>query len=323
MQNTTTDRSAKKQSQIDRQQEMFTRALAIWGNLVILLILLLSACAPIAHPTTLQPVVSQSAQSTVIPTTISMLPPLPRAEPTPGSNWLRPADGMLMVDVPAGNFNMGSNDGSDAEPVHTVYLDEYWIDQTEVTNGMFEKCVIAGACQPPILSSSSFRSSYFGNSQFADYPVIYISWNDASAYCVWMGSRLPSEAEWEKAARGTDERTYPWGDTPPSCSLANYQGCANDTVAVGSYPAGASPYGALDMAGNVWEFVNDWYGETYYSQSPVSNPQGPTSGDGNYVVLRGGSWNVSKTFLRSAYRLDDGPGNQYPVFGFRCSRSLP
>ena len=96
----------------------------------------------------------------------------------------------------------------------------------------------------------------------------------------------------------------------------------NDTVAVGSYPSGASPYGALDMAGNVWEFVNDWYGETYYNQSPASNPSGPASGDGGYVVLRGGSWNVSNYFLRSAYRLDDGPGNQYPNFGFRCVRSL-
>lgn len=181
----------------------------------------------------------------------------------------------------------------------------------------------AGVCKCPILTSTIFRKSYYVNSEFADFSVIYVSWHDASAYCAWVGSRLPSEAEWEKAARGTDERTLPWGDAKPTCKMANFQGCINDTVAVGSYPDVASPYGALEMAGNVWEFVRDWYGETYYSESPVSDPSGPVGGDGGYVVLRGGAWNASKDFLRSAYRLDDGPGNQYPTFGFRCSRSLP
>jgi formylglycine-generating enzyme required for sulfatase activity len=205
----------------------------------------------------------------------------------------------------------------------SILYDEYWIDQTEVTNGMYAKCVNEGACQLPIKSSSSFRESYFGNSEFAEYPVIYVSWDSARTYCAWAGGRIPSEAEWEKAARGTDERTYPWGDSPPSCSLANYAGCKIDTVAVGSYPAGASPYGVLDLAGNVWEFVNDWYGETYYSQSPASDPKGPMSGDGGYVVLRGGSFSESENFLRSAYRLDDGPGNMYDKFGFRCAISIP
>ena len=329
--------SAEKQLRIDRQREMSTHPPLSWNRLVILLALFLSACTSVpvqntALPLTSadntqtpapQPDITQSVTPASTPTVHVIPTPVPPLEPTSGLNFLRPADGMLMMDVPAGEFSMGSTEIPDARPVHTVTLDEYWIDQTEVTNGMYGKCVTAGICNPPIVSGSSFRTSYYGNSQFANFPVIYVSQNDASAYCAWAGGRLPSEAEWEKAARGTDGRTYPWGASPPTCSLANFQGCVNDTVAVGSYPSGASPYGVLDMAGNVWEFVIDWYGETYYSQSPASNPLGPATGDGGYVVLRGGSWNVSKDFLLSAYRLDDGPGNQYPNFGFRCSFSLP
>jgi formylglycine-generating enzyme required for sulfatase activity len=278
-----------------------------------------SACTSTAKNTAIPVAIGENSSSTQL----AGLPPDPSVSPTLGSNWQRPADGMLMVFVPAGEFAMGSNKAPDEQPIHTVYLDDYWIDQTEVTNAMYAKCVAGGVCDRPIRSNTIFRDSYYDNAEFANYPVIYVSQDDARDYCAWVGSRLPTEAEWEKAARGTDERTYPWGDSTPTCQMANFQGCNNDTVVVGSYPAAASPYGALDMAGNVWEFVNDWYGEAYYSQSPSSNPPGPVSGDGGYVILRGGSWNVGKDFLRSAYRLDDGPGNQYPNFGFRCSRSLP
>lgn len=246
----------------------------------------------------------------------------PDQKPTSGVNWLRPADGMLMMDVPAGEFTMGSEIDPYERPIHTVTLGEFWIDQTEVTNKMYSECVSVKSCQKPIVSKSLFQESYYGNSQFDNFPVIYVSWLDATNYCKWTGSRLPSEAEWEKAARGTDGRTYPWGEASPTCKIANLQGCVNDTVAVGSYPEGASPYGALNMAGNVWEFVNDWYGETYYSESPTINPTGPETGAGGYVVLRGGSFNVGKNFLRTAYRLDDLPTNQYPNFGFRCARSI-
>ncbi|NLI41381.1 MAG: SUMF1/EgtB/PvdO family nonheme iron enzyme, partial [Caldisericales bacterium] len=177
----------------------------------------------------------------------------------------REKDEMLMVYVPAGEFEMGDEDGAlDEQPVHTVYLDEYWIDQTEVTNGQYERCVAADSCTVPKSSYSSTRDSYYGNRSYADYPVIYVDWNQADAYCKWAGGRLPTEAEWEKASRGTDGRDYPWGDSIDE-NHANYDGNIGDTSEVGRYPKGASPYGALDMAGNVWEWVSDWYAEDYYS----------------------------------------------------------
>jgi formylglycine-generating enzyme required for sulfatase activity len=220
--------------------------------------------------------------TTNIPTPTEQTPAITSTD-TVTPTWRRPADGMVMVFVPAGNFLMGSTDGdiaqalqtcpncdfSDEKPQHTVYLDSFWVDQTEVTNRMYALCVAAEKCDPHSNSSSSTHSNYYGNSEYDDYPVIYVSWNDASDYCAWAGGdvydvRLPTEAEWEKAARGTDGRTYPWGNDSPSCSAANYSGCVGDTTAVGSYESGQSPYGAYDLAGNVWEWVADWYSGTYY-----------------------------------------------------------
>jgi len=261
------------------------------------------------------------------PSPTATIRPTPTPTPGIGSTWVRLADGMVMVYVPEGNFSMGSDNGRiDERPVHTVYLDAYWIDRTEVTNAMYAQCVQAGACKSPSSTSSNRSHSYYDNGQYADYPVFGVDWNDASAYCKWEGARLPSEAEWEKAARGTDGRTYPWGNSSPTCTLASLPSlgygtspCVMNTTAVGSYPDGKSPYGALDMAGSVWEWVNDWYSGTYYSQSPGSNPTGPASGD--YRVLRGVSWDNNVENVRSAYRYRVDPTDSDNLFGFRCSRS--
>ncbi len=283
---------------------------------------------------TLTPTLTHTATNTATSTSTNTLTPVPptstatatpEASNTPtlgiGSTRIRKEDGMTMVYVPAGEFEMGSDKDwwSDEQPAHRVYLDEYWIDRTEVTNEQYESCVAAGSCTEPMrLDSYSRRDSYYGNRLYADYPVIYVDWNQAAAYCVWAGGRLPTEAEWEKAARGTDGRIYPWGDTIDK-TRANYNGNVGDTTSVGSYPAGASPYGALDMAGNVFEWVSDWYVEDYYDISPEQNPSGPEMGESR--MPRGGSWYSEDYESWSTYR-----GRYYKPYrflnvGIRCAFS--
>ncbi len=229
-------------------------------------------------------------------------------------------DEMALMYVPAGEFTMGSESGYDDEkPVHAIYLDAFWIDQTEVTNKQYADCVLSEGCTPPAHTYSYTHDSYYGNSQYNDYPIIYVDWNQAKAYCEWAGRRLPTEAEWEKAARGVDGRTYPWGENEPNVNLVNFNGIFDDTTQVNKYQNSASPYGAYNMSGNVEEWVEDWYSEIYYQSSPFSNPTGPASGQ--YRVLRGGSGVFYGGDVRSSYRHGFNPSNSYKDIGFRCARS--
>ncbi|HSB03009.1 MAG TPA: SUMF1/EgtB/PvdO family nonheme iron enzyme, partial [Anaerolineales bacterium] len=228
-------------------------------------------------------------------------------------------DGMTLLYVPAGEFTMGNNnDGVAEKPAHTVYLDAFWIDKTEVTNRMYYLCVMEGTCKEPTAKNSVKRYNYYGNSVYDNYPVIYIGRNMSKTYCEWVGRRLPTEAEWEKAARGTDERTYPWGNSLPNDHLLNTS--IEDVTEVGKYPDGASPYGVLDMAGNVWEWVADWYSDKYYASSPDSNPLGPNSGQ--YRVLRGGSFPYHLMLdpgVASTIRYQINPTSVNANIGFRCA----
>lgn len=238
-------------------------------------------------------------------------------QPGAGDVRISEMDGMEMVFVPAGEFEMGtalSDLRSDADegPLHTIYLDEYWIDRTEVTNAMYNLCIAAGDCTEPA------QSQYYLQSEYADHPIIGVSWDQARIYCGWAGRRLPSEAEWEKAARGTDGRLYPWGDSSPAGDLANFNQLVNLTTPVGTYPKGASPYGALDMAGNAWEWTLDGYDPGFYSISPAQNPlsESPV----NRRVLRGGNWDSNAEGIRSANRFWAYPGRN-DTDGFRCAQT--
>ena len=170
-----------------------------------------------------------------------------------------------------------------------MYLDGFWMDETEVTNAQYKKCLDMDVCAPPHRLSSYSNSNYFGNPEFDSFPVVYVDWEQAKTYCEWAGRRLPTEAEWEKAARSTDKRLYPWEGDAKGEYFANFTFYNfEDLVAVKTYPPGVSPYGIYEMAGNVYEWVGDWYSATDYAESPQANPQGPETGLTR--VMRGGRW---------------------------------
>ncbi len=244
--------------------------------------------------------------------------------------------------VPAGEFVRGcttdtvlpANCEIESAPYQVLYLDAFYIDKTEVTTAQYAACVAAGACAPPMSNSSTTRPFYYGNPEFANYPVIHVDWDRADAYCRWVGKRLPTEAEWEKAARGTDRRLFPWGNEFISCERCNCNTwninpwgerreapCVGDTSPVGGYKDYASPYGVYDMVGNVREWVNDLYYKYYHLSAPYRNPQGPeTTVTGEHFV-RGGSWKGTYTHANVWVKLDEADIYETHLIGFRCART--
>ena len=255
---------------------------------------------------------------------------LPSPTPGIGSLQISPTDGMKMVYVPAGEFIMGGDVYYDEKPIHIVNLKAFWIDQTEVTNAMYATFLTQEGNREEgsetWLDSSDkdahihlLEDAWQPEPGYEDHPVIEVTWYGANAYCSWAGRRLPTEAEWEKAARGTKGNLYPWGNDAPTDDLLNFMENLKGPTRVGSYPNGASPYGALDMAGNVWEWVADRYSQTYYAHSPFDSPMGPESGF--FRALRGGAWNYRDTYARSVHRHMGAPTISHDFIGFRCASS--
>jgi formylglycine-generating enzyme required for sulfatase activity len=245
-------------------------------------------------------------------------PPPPEAAPIPPaqSPRIRPIDGMTMVHIPAGEFLMGSDETPFAyeRPQHIIFLDEYWIDRTEVSNAQYRLCVEAGSCAEP----QSWADPNFSSD---NQPAI-VTWEGAHQYCQWVDGRLPTEAEWEKAARGTDGRMWPWGNEfePNRANLSDDADGYGFTAPVGSFPGDASPYGLLDVAGNAAEWVADWYDAEYYAHSPARNPTGP--GGGDEKIHRGTISNAGggPEKCRCVSRYPSDPNWEY---GFRCVATIP
>ncbi len=242
----------------------------------------------------------------------------PTATPLPDE--IKDDNGVPMQLVPAGEFTMGSDDSVDvgSRPAHTVYLDAFYIDKFEVTNEMYAECVEdTPECRRPRLSGSITRSTYYNNPNFANYPVLYVDWYMAKAYCTWRGGRLPTEAEWEKAARGTQGRIYPWESQERNCYYSNLAGCMDDTTAVDAYSQGRSPYGIYDLSGNVWEWTSSIFQS--YPYDPEDGRENPT-GKGARVA-RGGAWHsfgVQSGTARSDTRYDLDPSYYGAYVGMRC-----
>lgn len=234
-------------------------------------------------------------------------------------SYITGRDGAPMVLIPAGEFTMGSNEVEDEQPIHQVHVDAFYMDKFEVTTERYAAFLKATQLAPP-RHWNEVRRPQDGNR-----PVIGVTWFMADNYCRWAGKRLPTEAEWEKAARGTDGRTYPWGNEEPTNERGNFgkpRWSGYETLTpVDSFRAGNSPYGISDMAGNVWEWVADWYDLAYYQSSPPKNPKGPAHGESR--SLRGSGWNYEGLLARSADRNHDDPTAGISSYGFRCAKDAP
>jgi formylglycine-generating enzyme required for sulfatase activity len=277
--------------------------------------LLLAACAPASTTApTLAPTV-QPSPTPLPPTVPPTLIPAALSGPQAGANmaW---QDGGLLVYIPAGDFIMGIGVGN--APQKTVGVDDYWIYKTDVTNKMYAQCAATGNCAPPSLE---LGAPVYSNPDYGDYPVVGVTWDMAANYCSWIGGQLPSEAQWERAARGQNGNVYPWGNDKPGCDVLNYAGCLGHTSGVNDYPAGKSPDGALDMEGNVYQWVNDYYGEDYYDIMPALNPTGPAAGDSR--VIRGSSFESEASQTLAGVRHFGGNGYHSRDLSFRCVVQQP
>lgn len=293
----------------------------------LLLMLILSGCIMQTPIQPAQPVVEEEPE--VIPTEA----PEPISEET-GEVIAEPEaieipEGMVLI--PATRYTMGCdpehNNGyscsNDELPQHDVSLSAFAIDIYEVTNAQYAACVAAGVCAAPVATASQAREDYFTNAEYANFPMINVKWEEAQTYCRWAGKRLPTEAEWELAARGSTPKAYAWGDDVPDCSKANIyddasmSACVGDTVAVGSYPDGASEFGVMDMTGNVWEWVADSYIADFYADSPTENP---LAQEANQVyTVRGGGWTSNWLASRLTSRGYDLSFYSGLDLGFRCA----
>jgi formylglycine-generating enzyme required for sulfatase activity/tRNA A-37 threonylcarbamoyl transferase component Bud32 len=283
-------------------------------------------------------------QSAVVAALTSIAPtptplPVPTELPTPTPEPLITESGMRMIFVPGGVFQMGDDEGErDERPSHPVQIDSFYIDETEVTNGQYAQCVAAGACNPPGNSNPTTHPAYYGDAAYDDYPMVYINWYQASAFCNWRGGRLPTEAEWEKAASYDPNQAaafrYPWGDAfdgtklnfcdancPSNNRNNDFDDGHRDTAPVGTYPNGRSPLGVYDLSGNVMEWVDDWYDFRFYAESPDINPRGPA--DGQFKALRGGSWLSTQEQVSVTARGSFDPLVIQSNLGFRCAMPAP
>lgn len=278
--------------------------------------LILSACGG-ATPTPLVIVVT----ATPLPPTESALEPtatlapiaLGGAQRAQSMKWI---DGGSLIYIPFSDFSMGNGDFN--APIHNVTLDDYWMYAAKVTNRMYAQCVAVGACGAP---AQELGGPVYSNPEFSNHPVVGVTWEQAQTYCAWAGGSLPTEAQWEKAARGEAANPYPWGSADPACDIVNFSYCNGSTSEVTAFKNGVSAYGLYDMAGNVFEWTADWYGESYYNESALVNPTGPQSGD--YRVIRGSSFESYPDQMNLAIRHFNSPSNHRRDIGFRCVVAEP